>query len=82
VMATTQSKSRKLSDRQKLALDALISCAADQGVTPPATFQLPQGLIAITLGQWRDELCRRGIIPSDHANPRAAFRQIRESLAA
>jgi AAA domain len=73
---------RKLSDRQQLALDALNSCAADIGKPPPATFGLPNGLVAVTLDQWRDELFRRGIISKDHKNPRAAFQQIRESLEA
>jgi hypothetical protein len=73
---------RRLSDRQQLALDALNSSAADMGKPPPATFGLPQGLIAVTLDQWRDELFRRGIISKDHKNPRAAFQQIRESLEA
>jgi hypothetical protein len=73
---------RKLSDRQQLALDALNSCAADVGKPPPAIFGLPQGLIAVTLDQWRDELLRRGIIPKDRKNPREAFRQIRQSLEA
>jgi hypothetical protein len=75
-------KQRKLSDRQQLALDALNSCAADVGKPPPATFGLPQGLIAVSLDQWRGELSLRGIIPKDHKNPREAFRQIRESLEA
>jgi hypothetical protein len=73
---------RKLSDRQQLALDALNSCAAEVGKPPPATSDLPNGLVAVTLDQWRDELFRRGIISKDHKNPRAAFQQIRESLEA
>ncbi len=73
---------RQLSDRQKLALDALNSCAADVGKPPPATFGLPQGLVAVTIDQWRDELFRRGVIPRDHKNPREAFQQIRGSLEA
>jgi hypothetical protein len=52
------------------------------GKPPPATFGLPQGLIAVSLDQWRAELSLRGIIPKDHKNPREAFRQIRESLEA
>jgi AAA domain len=83
--ATPRKKSkqqRKLSDRQQLALDALNSCAADMGEPLPATFGLPNGLVAVTLDQWRDELFRRGIISKDHKNPRAAFQQIRESLEA
>jgi AAA domain len=78
----TKSKQGKLSDRQKLALDALNSCAADVGKPPPAIFGLPQGLIAITIDQWRDELFRRGIISKDQKNPRTAFQQIREGLEA
>jgi hypothetical protein len=73
---------RDLSNRQKLALDALNSCAADMGKPPPATFGLPNGLVAVTLDQWRDELFRRGIISKDHKNPRTAFQQIREGLEA
>src|SRR5258706_944845 len=80
--ATGKKSQRKLSDRQQLALDALNSCAADAGKPPPATFGLPQGLIAVTLDQWRDELFRRGIIPKDRKNPPEAFRQIRQSLEA
>jgi hypothetical protein len=66
------SQGRKLSDRQKLALDAITSRAADQGVPPAATFELPQGLLTLTIDQWRDELLRRGVIAPDHKNPREA----------
>ena len=74
--------SRKLSDRQRLALDALTNCATDHGKPPPAAFGLPSGLIAVDQNQWREEMHRRGVLDRDAKNPREAFRQIRESLQA
>lgn len=82
---TTKSKpkgDRKLSDRQKLALDALNSCAADLGKAPPESFGLPKGLQAVTVDQWRDEIFSRGVIEQDHKNPRTAFQQVRDGLKA
>src|SRR5262249_7210560 len=54
---------RKLSDRQRLALDALTDCAAEQGKPPPSRFRLPAGLLAVALNQWRDGLHARGTEP-------------------
>jgi hypothetical protein len=73
---------RKLSDRQRLALDALTDCAADHGKPPPDAFRLPTGLLAIELNQWRDELYSRGVIERDAKNPREDFRRVRNSLQA
>jgi hypothetical protein len=72
---------RKLSDRQRLALDALINVAADRGQSPPAEFGLPAGLRAVTIDELRDELYARGVIDRDASNPREALAQIRQSLA-
>jgi hypothetical protein len=62
-------RKRKLSDRQKLALEALSNCAADRGTAPPASLGLPAGISAI----WRDELVSTGIIERDRPNSREAF---------
>jgi RecA-family ATPase len=75
-------KPRKLSNRQQDALEALKSCVAEFGKPPPAMLDLPQGLVSVTIDEWRYELFQRGIIPTDHKNPREAFSQIRESLKA
>jgi hypothetical protein len=50
---------RKLSDRQRLALDALDECAATVGKPPPPSLGLPFGLTVVTLTEWRDELYRQ-----------------------
>jgi hypothetical protein len=73
---------RKLSDRQKLALDALAECAADRGKPPPQTLGLPAGLLAVSLIEWRQELLARNVIDRDGKNPRQDFSRIRSSLQA
>jgi len=73
---------RKLSDRQKLALDALAQCAADRGKPPPQTLGLPAGLLAVSLIEWRQELLARNVIDRDGKNPRQDFSRIRSSLQA
>jgi hypothetical protein len=73
---------RKLSDRQRLALDALAECAADQGSAPPASFGLPTGLLTVNVSSWRDELFTRGVLDRDAKNPREDFKRVRNSLQA
>jgi hypothetical protein len=73
---------RKLSDRQKLALDALADCTVDHGEPPPATFGLPVGLLAISVADWRDELYARGVLDRDAKSPREDFRRVKNSLQA
>jgi predicted ABC-type sugar transport system permease subunit len=82
LLAVPAATNRKLSDRQRLALDALADCAADRGQSPPQGFGLPNGLVAATLDQWRDELRSRGVLDPDAKNPREDFRRVRNSLHA
>jgi hypothetical protein len=80
--AVRPASNRKLSDRQRLGLDALADCACDLGQAPPATWGLPAGLRAVKLDEWRDELYRRGVIDRDAKNPREDLRRVRSSLQA
>jgi hypothetical protein len=80
--APREATNRKLSDRQRLALDALTDCAAEHGKRPPGSFGLPAGLVAVELDQWRDELRARGALNEDAANPRQDFRRLKNSLQA
>jgi hypothetical protein len=73
---------RRLSDRQRLALDALADCVVEQGNPPPATFGLPTGLLAVSVAAWRDAMISRGIIDKDAKNPREDFRRLKTSLQA
>jgi hypothetical protein len=73
---------RRLSDRQRLALDALNEAVLASGQTPPLEWQLPAGIQMVGVDHWRDELIRRGVIDKTAANPRADFKRIRQSLAA
>jgi hypothetical protein len=78
-VAAKSTTTRKLSDRQSLALRALADC---DGSPPPNSYGLPDGIIAVRIGDWQNELHSRGVIEPDVKNPRTAFKQIRESLAA
>src|SRR5262249_689966 len=61
-VAPQPTATRKLSDKQRLGLDALTECAAIAGTPAPATFELPQGIVCVRADDWRAELHRRGII--------------------
>jgi hypothetical protein len=75
-----QQTNRKLSDRQRLALDALAECATSRGQAPPATFGLPAGLLTVTANDWREELYRRDVLDRDAKSPREDFRRVKNSL--
>jgi hypothetical protein len=78
--AVRSETNRKLSDRQRLALDALADCAADHGEPPLATFELPAGLRVVKVNDWRDQLYSRGVLDREAKNPREDFRRIKNSL--
>ena len=80
--AVRTATTRKLSDRQRLALDALADCAVDRGEPPPSTFGLPAGLVAVDVNAWRDELYSRGVLDRGAKNPREDFRRVKNSLQA
>lgn len=67
-------KSETLSDRQALALKALREAIYAKG-------ELVNGIRAVTEDAWREEMFQRDIIKRDEANPRSAFRKIRDALA-
>jgi len=75
-------KPRKLSDRQKLAIDALTEVTLSSGKAPPATFELPQCIKVAETTDWHTEMMKRGIIDSRSANPRADFKRLKDGLAA
>jgi hypothetical protein len=73
---------RKLSDRQRLALDALAECAASTGQEPPNGSGLPASIRTVALGDWRDQLYRSGVLDREAASPREDFRRLRNALQA
>lgn len=70
---------RNLSDRQRLALQALANCYSGPA---PAELQLPGGIQVVATDRWRDELFSRGILDKTASNPRTDFQRIRHQLAA
>jgi hypothetical protein len=72
---------RKLSDRQRLALDALDECLSSAaGQRAPADLQLPASTIVVPITAWRDEMYSRGVLDRDAKSPREDFRRVRNSL--
>lgn len=72
---------RELSDRQKLALEALAEVTLSHGRMPPAEYQLPQGVKAVTEEEWKTELFRRKVLDQGAKNPRSRFKELRDALA-
>jgi hypothetical protein len=62
---------RKLSCRQRLALDALNECLITVGTAAPVSLGLPAGTTAAPLNAWREELYARGVIDQEGKNPRS-----------
>jgi hypothetical protein len=73
---------RKLSDRQRLALTALDECAASSGKPAPANLELPGRTVVVQLNAWRDELYRKGVLDRDAKSPREEFKRVRRQLQA
>ena len=78
----THRPAAKLSDRQKLALDALTEATLSCGRKPPGEFQLPAGIQVVTADEWKAELFRRNVLDQEGSNPRARFSDLRNALAA
>jgi AAA domain len=73
---------RKLSDRQRLALAVLEECAANNGAPAPASMQLPARTVVVQLNAWREELYRKGVLEHDAKSPREEFKRVRQQLQA
>ena len=73
---------RKLSDRQKLALDGLMECTITSGKAPLASMTLPTGIRVVDASAWREELYTRGVLDRDAGNPREEFKRIHQQLHA
>jgi len=73
---------RKLSDRQRLALGALDECAITDGKPAPANLELPERTIVAQLNAWREELYRKKVLDREAKSPREEFKRIRTSLQA
>jgi hypothetical protein len=71
-----------LSDRQKLAIEALIEATLSHGKDAPAEHGLPAGVKVVTAEQWKTEIYRRKVLDPDGKNPRARFNELRTALAA
>lgn len=73
--------SRKLSPRQRLALDALSACAAERGQPPPSGLGLPASVKAVVpVATWREQLLHAAVLDPEGKNPRADFKRLYQQL--
>lgn len=77
----TVAASRKLSDRQRNALETLADLCLDGQPLPPS-FALPNDIRAVDVSRWREELFTRGFLDKEAKNPRSDFHRLKESLCA
>ncbi len=82
VRTPTRNTARKLSDRQRLALDALVECAATVGKAVPTKLELPARTIVVSLTAWREELYVRCVLDRDAKSRREEFKRVRQQLQA
>ena len=79
--ACQQTAPRKLSDRQRLALDALTECTLNTGKPAPANLGLPASIIVVPIETWRNELFTRSVLARDAKNPRADYQAAARSTS-
>ncbi|MFW6028367.1 MAG: AAA family ATPase, partial [bacterium] len=72
---------RKLSDRQRMALDRLGNLSVDGKPLPPE-WNMPAGIMAVPIFTWRAEMEKSGVLDTQAANPRADFKRLKDSLQA
>jgi AAA domain len=82
IMTGAQADRSPLSNRQKLAIEALTEATLSHGRDAPAAYQLPHGIKTVPAEEWKTELYRRKIVDPDSKNPRARYSELRDALAA
>jgi AAA domain len=78
--SSARANTRKLSGRQRLAVEALDECIITSGTSAPAALGLPAGTIVAPIASWRDELLKRAVVDSDGPNPRQDFKRLHTAL--
>jgi hypothetical protein len=76
-MTSAATADGNLSDRQKLAIEALANCGSRPA---PSELGFPVGIQIVAVEDWRNEMCRRGILDKNAANRRTDFQRIRHQL--
>jgi hypothetical protein len=76
---STQTK--RLSGRQKLAMDCLTDLTIDGAPAKPE-WGLPAGILTVLVSAWRTELQRRGILDPEAKNPSARWSELKTGLMA
>ncbi|MCJ2126672.1 AAA family ATPase [Methylobacterium sp. J-077] len=74
--------SKRLSERNRLALEALREAVMTKGAQAPHGLALPANIRVVPPDAWKDELFRRGILDRDASGYREQFRRMKLDLMA
>ncbi len=72
----------KLTDGERLGLEALHSTCLDGGRPVPASFGISPPPRGVKVDDWRAEMKRRGILDGEGSTPRSKFARIKDGLFA
>jgi hypothetical protein len=72
----------KLTDKQKLAVEALAEALLSNGQPAPLNYGIPGTIKVVKEEHWKRELHRRRVIDPDSSNPGSHYRQLRSALQA
>lgn len=73
---------RRLTDKQRLALEALDEAVLEDGQPLPSNWGLPSGLVGTTNDSWREQLLSRRVVDPDSKNPWGRVGELRIALHA
>ena len=79
---TREATKRRLPDKFRLAVDALVGVVLDRGEPLPMVFGIPGNPRAVTVAAWREELFVRGVLDRDAKNPRIEFKRLKDGMLA
>jgi hypothetical protein len=80
IEATDQKPARRMTDRQRRALDVLNNILADHGKPAPEAKHYPAGAAVVPIDLWRECLTSAGVLDKDASNPRQDFKRLKDQL--
>ena len=82
VAAARPVKAIKLTDGERLGLEALHAACLDIGRSVPASFGINPSPRGVKVDAWRAEMKRRGVLDGEGSTPRSKFARIKDGLFA
>jgi hypothetical protein len=82
IQAAADTVGRKMTDRQRIAVEALAEVTISRGAPLPPEYGLPRDIRAVTDEVWKAELVHKGQLDPKGGNPWSRYRELCNSLMA